>query len=384
MECDKQRKPSPTQVMRCRKPVLTIVTSFLLVLVFYLLNIGSDISVGNNYSIYAPLESDYYQKVNESVSQTIGEIEFRVNQTDEYLRRLMKKSERRGNSRLIYAKDIYGMTHMTINQMPCSDQFGKDLTLIVMVFNRVNAFDRRQTIRETWGQTFRYYNKTRIYFTVGLSVDSSVQQRLEKENNKFGDILQFNYYESYYNCTIKAIGLLRWTALNCPKVKFMLKVDDDSLVLANNLIQFCESSDSKYISGYLWHKPLVFRGSDKWSISRQDYTSNQYPDYIAGPYLMPGSAAVVLYETAITKSLPALPFEDVYITGVVAQKCQIERKHMTSLLYLTKGCQPTAIDYCFYKNYTIFWQQFDDQSLRSVWTDFKKDRICSTNRSKRC
>ena len=379
--------------MLYRKPVLTIAT-LVLILVFLFLNIGSDISVKNNYSFLATLGSNYNKKNSESVSQmlnelqnsTIDEIQFRVDKTDEYLRRIskLKSSQSRTDSRMIFASDVNAMTQLTINQMPCSDQFGKDLTLIVMVFNRVDDFDRRQTIRETWGRVLRDNSKTRLYFSFGLTQNPSIQKRIEEENQEFADILQFGYYESYYKCTIKAIGLLRWTALNCPYVKFMLKVDDDSLILPNNLIQYCDTSASDSILGYLWRKPFVRRGSDKWSISREDYPSNQYPDYIGGPYLIPGPAALALYETAITNSLPAIPFEDVHITGVVAEKCMIPRKHLTSLLYLSMGCQPTELDYCFYQNYTIFWQNFDNKALRKVWNDFQNDRICQSKEGKRC
>lgn len=121
---------------------------------------------------------------------------------------------------------------------------------------------------------------------------------------------------------------------------------------------------------------MVRRGYDKWSISVEDYPASYYPDYIAGPYLIPGTTALTLYEKAITESLPAIPFEDVYITGLVADKVGIGRNHLSSILFCNE-CNPLTLDYCFYKNYTIFWQQFNDQSIRIVWNYFQTGIICS-------
>ena len=306
----------------------------------------------------------------------LNEILMRVKTSDERLNRLTKFQRIRSDSRLIYAKDMFEMTRISINHNHCSQLFGKDLLLLVLVFNRVDGFERRQTIRETWGQEIKTNPKSKLYFAIGLTNDTTVEEKVKEENEKFGDILQFSYYESYYNCTIKAVGLLRWTAMKCPFVKFMLKVDDDSVILTQNLLTFIESIEASSIYGYLWQGAFVSRGSGKWSVSSKEYPKNHYPNYIGGPYLIPGCHVLPLYETVVNKCLPALPFEDVYITGIVANEINIERKKLSSLLYLREGCRALELDFCYYKSYSIFWQGLDDNQMRQLWQMFREDYVC--------
>jgi hypothetical protein len=306
----------------------------------------------------------------------------KVHQIDDHLKQLSKVLKLKGNSQLKYPNEVLGMTNISINKERCSQQYGKDLLLLALVFNRVDGFERRQTIRQTWGQDLKEDNRSKLYFTVGLSKNESVQKRLLEEDNKYGDIIQFGFYESYYNCTIKVLGLLRWTSLNCPFVKYMLKVDDDTVVLKNNLLNFCNSKHTDSIRGALMRSSAVFRGTSKWSISEIDYPENYYPDYIAGPYLIPGSLILPLYETAVTKALPAVPFEDVYLTGIVANKLKIPRKRLSSLININGQCNMNELDICYHKKVSIFWQELDDSTIRKVWEKYQNMTICPSSGSR--
>jgi len=313
-----------------------------------------------------------------------NEIESTLQRVDNFLKTLSVLQLKRSDSRLVFANELIEMTNITIDKKSCSEQFGRDLLLVVLVFNRVDGFERRQTIRQTWGQEFKANKMTRIYFAVGLSRDPSIESRLKTESDQFDDILQFGYYENYYNCTIKALALLRWTARSCPFAKYMLKVDDDSLVMANNLLDFIRTSDANAIYGYLWTKAAVDHSNDKWGISTRDFSHKYYPDYIGGPYLIPVRYCLSLYETAVTKYLPALPFEDAYVTGIVANHCKINRNKLVSLLYITDGCNPLALDFCHYKSVSIFWQNLTDNSIRKLWNIYHNVNVCSLLGGKRC
>jgi beta-1,3-galactosyltransferase 1 len=318
-----------------------------------------------------------------SEMKLINEYVEKVHQIDDHLKQLSKVIKLKGNSQLIYPNEVLEMTNISINKERCSQQYGKDLLLLALVFNRVDRFERRQTIRQTWGQDLKEDNRSKLYFTVGLSKNENVQKRLLEEDNKYGDIIQFGYYENYYNCTIKALGLLRWTSLNCPFVKYMLKVDDDTVVLKNNLLNFCNSTPADSIHGVLRQNSSVFREKNGWSISEIDYPENYYPDFIGGPYLIPGSLILPLYKTAVTKALPAVPFEDVYLTGIVANKLQIARKNLSSVIYLNGQCHISKVDFCYHKNVSIFWQGLDDLMIRKVWKKYQNRTVCPS-RGSRC
>jgi beta-1,3-galactosyltransferase 1 len=314
---------------------------------------------------------------------SVSECVEKVHEIDDHLKQLSKFKKLRVDSQLKYPNEVLEMTNIIINKERCSQQYGKDLLLLVLVFNRVDRFERRQTIRQTWGQDLKADNRNKLFFTVGLSKNESVQKILLEEDNKYGDIIQFGYYESYYNCTIKALGLLRWTSLSCPFVKYMLKVDDDTVILKNNLLNFCDSTPADSIRGNLRTETPANRALEsKWFLNDIDYPEKYYPDFIAGPYLIPESLILPLYETAVTEALPAVPFEDVYLTGIVANKLQIPRKSLSSLIYVKENCKILEFDFCYYKNVSIFWQGLDDSTIREVWKTYQNKNVCPSSGSR--
>lgn len=285
------------------------------------------------------------------------------------------------NSKLIYADAVKDITVMTIGDHKCDETYGNDLKAIVFVICRVDGFERRKIIRETWGQLIRQSLNSKLYFTIGLTKNESIQKKLVSENAKFNDILQWNFVDNYYNLTIKSLGILRWFTLNCFNTKFIYKVDDDVILNHQNLLKFCEKADTHTIYGHLWKNAFVDRKmKSKFFLSKSDFSRNSYPDYTGGPWLMSGTIVPLIYEKAITKSLPALPYEDVYITGVVAQKLGIDRKQLHGLVYFDESLYK-KLNYCWFNQSVIFWQNLDDLKLKNGWNKIisTRDLSCNTN-----
>ena len=240
------------------------------IIVFLFLIIWANIYI-NRKAILLPKSRP---KISESLKQMLSVgINARIDYLDQYLKNLSEQSvnseQPYSYSKLVEPKHIYAMTRMQISKSQCSAQLGADLNLLVFVFNRVDDFDRRQIIRQSWGKDFQSDERSKLYFAVGLSTDTGVQPKLEAEDSLHNDIIQWSYIESYYNCTIKALALLRWTAINCPFVKFIMKADDDTVLIGDKLIQFTQYTNPEAIYGYLWTEPHVCRDlqSSKWAIS---------------------------------------------------------------------------------------------------------------------
>jgi len=176
---------------------------------------------------------------------------------DAEYKRLDKRSKYSADTRVIFPDAMAAMLTMRISQGRCSETYGADLVVIVSVMIRADSFKRRKTIRETWGGELKSNPKSKLYFNLGLSHDEAINKRVKEENDMFGDIIQLSHYDSYDNQTIKSVGLLRWSALNCPLVRFLVKVDDDCVINVNNLIQFCEETKDDSIYGMLIHNGPV-------------------------------------------------------------------------------------------------------------------------------
>jgi hypothetical protein len=57
----------------------------------------------------------------------------------------------------------------------------------------------------------------------------------------------------------------------------------------------------------------------KWDITFEDWPWSTYPSYLGGPaYLIHGSAILTLL--AAGQTTPMTPFEDLYVTGICAEK----------------------------------------------------------------
>jgi hypothetical protein len=115
-------------------------------------------------------------------------------------------------------------------------------SLFISVISGPNNFDRRAAIRRTWPIHIR--NQTNLDhpldvvgfgFLVGLTNDSVVQQKVKEESEQFGDILQVNMIDRYVDLSVKLASLFNWVDTYCPRVDFVLKVDDDVYVNVHNL-----------------------------------------------------------------------------------------------------------------------------------------------------
>lgn len=75
-----------------------------------------------------------------------------------------------------------------------------NIHLLVLVKSALNHFDRRRTIRQTWGFENRFSDvPTRTIFILGRSFDTDLENRIKEEHEKYGDIVQYNFVDEYYN-----------------------------------------------------------------------------------------------------------------------------------------------------------------------------------------
>lgn len=78
-------------------------------------------------------------------------------------------------------------------------------------------------------------------------------------------------------------------------------------------------------------KPIVDVKS-KWFTPNYMYNQKLYPDYLSGSsYLMSFESARRLYKASLTT--PLLHLEDVYLTGIVANKIKLKRQHHPMFFY---------------------------------------------------
>lgn len=116
-----------------------------------------------------------------------------------------------------------------INVPPCKD----NQHFVVTVITSTKNFERRQLVRLGWTD---HLNASASYaFFMGRTENATIQQWIEEESATYGDIIQIDMIDTYFNLSMKVAALLNWVNTYCPVVPFVLKADDDVYVNVDNL-----------------------------------------------------------------------------------------------------------------------------------------------------
>ncbi|XP_045109117.1 beta-1,3-galactosyltransferase 5-like isoform X2 [Portunus trituberculatus] len=213
---------------------------------------------------------------------------------------------------------------------------------VALVVSAVPHDGRRTFIRDTWARAAWYpHTLLKTVFVVGATQDEAQQQKLDEEIRTHGDIIQYNFIDSYANLTYKTLSLLSWGVTRCSEVQFLAKIDDDVLVNPFHLKVFVQDTLQhppapkgilpndelfqappntnpavKHIYGRYDAQPYPLR-TTKWALSLDEYPEKVFPPFVHGPaYLVGMAAARELLRVA--PYVPLVKLEDVYTTGLVA------------------------------------------------------------------
>ena len=99
-------------------------------------------------------------------------------------------------------------------------------------------FERRKVIRETWASQKIAEKNLKYLFFIGNDHKAENDAKLKNEFKDYGDIVEENFNENYYNLTLKTIGQLKWATYYCPNMKYGLHIDDDVFGQVTDIVQF--------------------------------------------------------------------------------------------------------------------------------------------------
>lgn len=200
--------------------------------------------------------------------------------------------------------------------------------VLIMVITAPTHFNQRRVIRETWGNASLRHG-FKLAFLLGRPTNATLQTNIISENNIHQDIIQGSFEDMYRNLALKSVMMVRWASTFCPGVSFLLKIDDDMLF---NVWDFVSSlrerrAVNRTIWGLLAKNWGVIRSPEsKWCVSNRTYVNATFPDFLTGPsYLMSGDSVPPL--ALSSASVPYLFLEDVFLTGIVAEKAGVHRVH---------------------------------------------------------
>ena len=203
-----------------------------------------------------------------------------------------------------------------ITKTVCARQY----ILLIVVSSAPENFERRDLIRQTWGASDNLSPHWKTFFLLGKTRNLAQSDLIITESNKYGDIILGDYYEHYWNQSLKIQMAFEWAARYC-SFSFLLKTDDDVFVNTRRLINVLrlESTPKKGLyMGKVNHNPIVPRGKGKWRVSFIEYSGKHYPDFCSGGgFVM--SYDVVECLVPLFDVIKPYRIDDVYV-GILANK----------------------------------------------------------------
>ncbi|XP_075730740.1 lactosylceramide 1,3-N-acetyl-beta-D-glucosaminyltransferase-like [Rhipicephalus microplus] len=215
----------------------------------------------------------------------------------------------------------------------CSPPGGDNDTLaVVAVLSASEHYEHRSAVRATWGGVLTTMPGFKVVFMLGRPHSDATQNRIVREDAEHDDIVQGNFLDTYRNLTLKSLMMLRWTNSFCPNTRYLLKIDDDVLLnvwdFVITLYRLAANEQRRTIWGTVISHARPARRKKgrygKWYVPTWMYAKATYPDYVNGPaYVISGDSVPLLLRSS--SEVPYFYIEDVYLTGLVAEKAGIRR-----------------------------------------------------------
>ena len=205
---------------------------------------------------------------------------------------------------------------------PCNQHY----FLLILVASAPAYFDRRRIIRQTWAFDSSINSRWKTVFLLGQTKDKNHSEQLEREEAFHGDLIRADYYEDYWNQTLKIEMGFEWADRYC-SFSFLLKADDDVFINTPAVIALLNEAATpkeRLYMGHLYKHPVVKR-TGKWLITQEEYNETHYPDFCAGPgYIL--SRDVVGSFVDIFNFIPKFKIDDVYV-GMLAKEAGVTPTH---------------------------------------------------------
>ncbi|KAJ7376515.1 hypothetical protein OS493_034251 [Desmophyllum pertusum] len=199
-------------------------------------------------------------------------------------------------------------------------------SLLILVSSAPANLQRRNYIRKTWAFESAFKPRWTTVFLVAQTRLQTESNSLLKEDEIYGDLVRADYFDNYWNQTLKIQMGFEWATRYC-KFSFLLKVDDDVFVNSAGVLSFLSKPTTpkeKLYVGNHYKNPDVYRGG-KWKVTKDEYSETHYPDFCPGFGFLLSHDVVVTFVKAFVV-VPYFRLDDVYV-GMLANKTGVKIIH---------------------------------------------------------
>lgn len=260
-----------------------------------------------------------------------------------------------------------------------------DVFLLMVIKSVATQYDRREAIRKTWGKEQMVDGKlVRTLFLLSRSANQQEKQHHQKlvefENQIYGDILQWDFEDTFFNLTLKETHFLKWFHVHCHRVRYIFKGDDDIYVSVSNMIEFLALGDhgkNLFVGDVIFKAKPIRKKENKYYIPETLYNKTYYPPYAGGGgFIMDASLARRLYW--VSNSIELYPIDDVYLGMCLEVLEVVPVKHMAFKTFgLVKNKESKLNrEPCFFRSMIVVHRLLPPD-LVHMWNVVNGDLVCS-------
>ncbi|KAF6092428.1 UDP-GlcNAc:betaGal beta-1,3-N-acetylglucosaminyltransferase 3 [Phyllostomus discolor] len=199
--------------------------------------------------------------------------------------------------------------------------------LLLVIKSSPHNYERREVVRRTWGRERAVRGGwLRRLFLVGTAQElheaRKVNQLLALEARVHGDILQWDFHDTFFNLTLKQVLFLQWQEARCSNASFVLNGDDDVFAHTDNMVSYLldHNPDHHLFVGQLIQNVGPIRAPwSKYYVPKIVTQEEHYPPYCGGGgFLLSRFTAAAVARAA--RTLDLLPIDDVFLGMCLQQE----------------------------------------------------------------
>jgi len=219
--------------------------------------------------------------------------------------------------------------------------------VLVAVVTAPQHEDARNAIRNTWGKLSRdHAARVDVRFFVGkLAADVPNAEAIDHSLTRPDVVRLDTFTEHYFNLTAKAKGIFDWAYRQ--NYASLMKVDDDSFVRIDKLLDYIDAHRSQMDAIYAGHINRAEYGecevhknpASKWFMYDQ-YPHDNFPDFADGPGFLLGRKALEFLSRE-KDHLPEYRCDDAAV-GIWTEGLGLEKIEMSVDIY-EFGCSSSHI-----------------------------------------
>lgn len=206
-----------------------------------------------------------------------------------------------------------------------------------------------------------------------------ISHLLRAENNRHGDILQWDFQDTFFNLTLKDVLFWSWFSLHCSQPLFVFKGDDDVFVNTPKLITYLQqqleehqahNTLDEFMVGDVIGSALPSRAKRSKYFIPEGFYRGRYPTYAGGGGVVySGALARRLHN--ISKTVHLFPIDDVYV-GMCMFRLNAHPVHHPAFLTFDLSEKEEAKP-CSYHTILLIHKR-SPREMIDLWADMKNTR----------